>query len=76
MATAELAADAGAIFTVEDLTEEEENQADRSRYWLPSYVTKSTWRNWWKADSCPPRQIALGGHQTTNKSLHHKAMSG
>ena len=40
MATAEPAADAGAIVTIEDLTEEKENQADRSRYWLLSCVTE------------------------------------
>ena len=40
MAAAEPAADAGAAVTTEALTEEEENQAARSRYWLPSCVTE------------------------------------
>ena len=37
---AEPAADVGAVVTTETLTEEEENQAERSRYWLPSCVTE------------------------------------
>ena len=40
MATTEPTADAGAHITAETLAEEEENQADRSRYWLPSCVTE------------------------------------
>ena len=40
MATVEPAADSGAVITVEDLTEEEENLADRSRYWLQSCGTE------------------------------------
>ena len=40
MAAAEVLADAGADVTAEILTEEEENQAKRSCYWLPSCVTE------------------------------------
>ena len=40
MAAAEATVDAGAATTTELLTEEEENLAERSRYWLPSCVTE------------------------------------
>ena len=40
MATAEPTADADAHVTAAALAEEEENQAERSRYWLPSGVTE------------------------------------
>ena len=40
MAAAEPTPGSGAGATVDDLTTEEENQADRSRYWLQSCVTE------------------------------------
>ena len=76
MAAAAPAADAGAHVTTAALAEEEENQAERSRYWLPSCVTEDHLAELVEGGFLPPRRIALGGHQETRWSQPLKEMNG